>query len=230
MHDPIELNCKHCETHIPARNINIHKAIANCPECDHVFSFEEDLDIARRKPEVVMPKNIESLELRSEINLYRRWWSSKFFGIGFFALFWNGFMIVWYTMALAMEAYPMMLFGTIHALVGIGMIYWVAAGIFNTTEVRATKNRLYIKHRPVPWVGNRELDVSQIDQLYTKMKVTQNKGSTSYSYEVHAVLKGGKQLKLISGLDSSEEALYIEQELERFLGIKDRPVSGEMQV
>ena len=229
MADSTALNCKNCHTHIPAHDININKAIAKCPECDHVFSFEEDIETHLHKPEVIMPKNIEVLELRSELNMYRKWWGPKFLGIGFFALFWNGFMMVWFTMAISSGAYEMAAFGIIHALVGLGMIYWIIAGVFNTTEIRTTKNRFYINHGPVPWRGNREIDVSRINQFFTKMNISQNKNNTSYSYEVHAVLDGGEQIKVLGLMDTPEEALYIEQELERFLNIPDRRVSGEMK-
>lgn len=229
MANSIPLSCKNCDTHISAKDININKAIAKCPECDHVFSFEQDLNVHLHKPEVMMPKNIEVLELRSELNLYRKWWGPKFIGIAFFALFWNGFMVVWFSMAIATGAYPMALFGTIHAIAGLGMIYWVIAGTFNTTEVRTTKNRFYIKHGPIPWRGNREIEVSNISQFFTKMHIQRNDNSTTYSYELHAVLNDGKQIKILGQMDKPEEALYLEQELERFLDIPDRRVSGEFK-
>ncbi len=42
------------------------------------------------------------------------------------------------------------------------------------------------------------------------------------------VTRDGRQGKLLSDLESSEEALYLEQVIERALGIKDQPVRGEI--
>ena len=39
----------------------------------------------------------------------------------------------------------------------------------------------------------------------------------------------GVQERLVDALDSSDQALYLEQEIERFLNIKDAPVVGEMR-
>jgi hypothetical protein len=54
-----------------------------------------------------------------------------------------------------------------------------------------------------------------------------HKNSTSTTYEVYAILQDGARQKLLSGLHEIEQALYIEQEIERFLEIEDRPVRGE---
>ncbi|GAB4440003.1 MAG: hypothetical protein OHK0011_22520 [Turneriella sp.] len=36
-----------------------------------------------------------------------------------------------------------------------------------------------------------------------------------------------RERKIMSGLDSPEEALYLESEVEKYLGITDRAVAGE---
>jgi hypothetical protein len=44
---------------------------------------------------------------------------------------------------------------------------------------------------------------------------------------VSALLRDGRERKIMSGLDSPEEALFVESEIEKYLGITDRPVAGE---
>jgi hypothetical protein len=105
----------------------------------------------------------------------------------------------------------------------------VLAGYLNRTIMTVNRSLFTIKHAPIPWPGNRLLNPLEITQLYCKEQMHRNKGSVSYTYEVHAVLKNNERAKLISGLDSSEQALYIEQEIERFLNIEDQPVRGELQ-
>ena len=50
----------------------------------------------------------------------------------------------------------------------------------------------------------------------------------SYSYSVQAVIKNGETIELISGLPSKDAALFIEQEIEKYLKIEDEPVRGEL--
>lgn len=50
----------------------------------------------------------------------------------------------------------------------------------------------------------------------------------SATYEIHAITHSGRTIKPVSGLESSEQALFIEQEIEKHLNIKDTPVKGEL--
>lgn len=42
------------------------------------------------------------------------------------------------------------------------------------------------------------------------------------------ITNSGNDTKLLSGLKTSEQALYVEQEIEKYLGIKNKPVRGEL--
>ena len=91
---------------------------------------------------------------------------------------------------------------------------------------------LSVRHGPLPWRGNLDLPTDGIEQLFCQNKLRTNRDSdghttTSRQYEVHAVIHGQKQ-KLLGGLHEADQALFVEQRLERFLGIEDRSVSGEM--
>ena len=81
---------------------------------------------------------------------------------------------------------------------------------------------------PIPYPGNRTLDAGQISQLYCRERVRRGKQSTYFTYDVNAAIEGQKEQKIVSGLDESEQALFIEQEIERFLKIPDTYVKGEV--
>jgi hypothetical protein len=106
-------------------------------------------------------------------------------------------------------------------------------GFVNRWEVRVTSDRLSVVHRPLPWPGSAELASPDIEQLYCAHKVTQTKRSggavTYHSYEIRAITKDGRQLKLIGKLQEASQARFVEQQVERFLGIEDRHVPGEFQ-
>jgi hypothetical protein len=175
-----------------------------------------------------MPAKFEVVDAGTGVQLSYRWYSPKYIGLLIFTLFWNGFMIVWHTIALSQGMLMMSLFGLLHTAVGIGVAYSTLAGFLNRTTILAELGFLTIQHHPLPWSGSKQMMTDQIDQLYCKEKVSHSKNGTNYSYEVHAALRDGGQVKLLSGLDVADQALFIEQQLERYLGIKDRSVGGEL--
>jgi len=48
------------------------------------------------------------------------------------------------------------------------------------------------------------------------------------SFSLHALLKNGARMDLLTEQTDRDLVLYIEYAIEEFLGIQDRPVSGEM--
>ena len=70
---------------------------------------------------------------------------------------------------------------------------------------------------------------TDLEQLYSKEHVSRtNKGGVRYSYEVHALTRSGNHVKILGGLSDTEQALFIEQEIEKNLRIEDTPVRGEI--
>ena len=175
----------------------------------------------------------DKLELRNEgsgMEISWRWfgWSVLFMTV--FAVFWDGFLFVWYSIALSTgPALSLMtLFPIIHVAIGVGITYSCLACWINRTSVKVNQGRITVRHGPLPWIGNKELDAASLKQLYTKEKVTTNRNSTTTTYEVHVLTANGRNVKLVSGLEFSEQALYIEQEIERYFRIEDVPVRGQI--
>ncbi len=229
----MQITCKQCGADILAENINIDQMIAKCNFCHAVFRFEDQLEPAQKPPvqtslDVPMPKGIEVLPTGNRLEIIRTWFSLKIIFFTVFTLFWDGFMVVWFAIAISQRQWLMAVFGTIHGTVGLGLFYYVLTGYLNRTIITVNHSLFTIKHAPIPWPGNKLLNPRDITQLYCKEQMHRNKNSTSYTYEVHGILKNTEHAKLITGLDNSEQALYIEQEIERFLNIEDRPVRGEI--
>ncbi len=223
------IKCKNCGANVPTENINIQKALAKCSSCDCVFNFDNQVKVTR--PSVAMPEKFEVLQLRSSLDISYKWYSPMYIFLAFFALFWNGFMAVWYYIALTEGVWMMAIFGVFHLAVGVGLIYTVLAGFFNSTHINATQTRLKFLHEPLWWRGNREIEVSEIDQIFCKLQVNRGKnGSTSLAYHLCMIDVTGKHTKLLTNLETPEQALFLEQELEKFLGIEDRRVAGELEV
>jgi hypothetical protein len=107
---------------------------------------------------------------------------------------------------------------------------YTAAGWLNRTHIVVSRGKLTVRHEPVPWPGNKVLEVSNFKQLYAKKTVTRSsKGGKSVSYGVNALTVGGQDLQLVGGLQNGEQAHFIEQQIEKYLGIQDVYVDGGME-
>lgn len=78
------------------------------------------------------------------------------------------------------------------------------------------------------WFGNKEVGIDDIKQLYTTEKISNNKNGSSARYTVNILTREGKQRKLVSGLQSKEQGIFIEKKIEEVLGIEDEEVAGEV--
>jgi uncharacterized membrane protein (Fun14 family) len=137
-------------------------------------------------------------------------------------------MITWFTIAIMKRQYPMALFGTLHGCVGVGLLYGVLAGYLNKTYIRISYNTIAITHEPLPWFGAKSIVRSDVKQLYSKERVSHSDHGHTHTYSVHVMTRSEKSVELVSGLFSSEEALFVENEIEKYLKIADEPVRGEL--
>lgn len=233
----MDVLCPSCHAVIAADDVNIDRLVAKCRPCNVVFSFAHlvpapSAPAASREPvaraSVTLPEGMTCEDHGATLVVTRRWWSFTTIFLAVFTVLWDGFLVVWFGIALAQGLWFMALFATIHALVGLGLTWFCVASFFNTTTVTADRSRLRVAHGPVPWPGGSELATAGLTQLFTVQHVHRSKNGTSYSYEVAAVLADGRRETILKGVESEAQALFLEQSLERFLGIEDRPVDGEV--
>lgn len=120
-------------------------------------------------------------------------------------------------------------------LASVGIVYFAAVRTLNQHRIRIDSARLRVTQGPLPWPGTRKLDVSDIEQLFsTEYETRVEKGNDSErrfeiqkSYKLSANTRGNGQVTLLRGLSDPLQALWLEQEIERSLGIRDKPMPGE---
>jgi hypothetical protein len=112
-------------------------------------------------------------------------------------------------------------------MVGIVLAYGFIANLLNKTHIYVSEGMISIRKKPLPWFGNTDIDSSDVKQLFSKEVVTHSKNSTHIYYEVQVITNSGRDIKLVGRLDTSEQALYIEQQIEKYLRIEDMPIQGE---
>jgi hypothetical protein len=178
--------------------------------------------------EIGLPEKLEVFQHGSHMEIVLKWFGWRIVVMTGFAIFWDGFLINWYTQVAPRGDRMAMYFPLLHLAVGIGISYYVVAGWCNRTYISVGNGNVSVRHRPIPWFGNTEFDASNLRQLYAKEHVTRSRRGESSSYAVRAVTHDGRNVKLVSGLETSEQALYIEQAIEKYLGIRDAAVVGQI--
>ncbi|QQS30838.1 MAG: hypothetical protein IPM47_07915 [Sphingobacteriales bacterium] len=230
----LKLACEQCGAPVAAVNINIEKAIAKCTQCGCVFSFEKHLPSAepvKERTEIDMPDGIDVLHLASELTLYIKWSSAFNKFLLLFTAIWNSVVMLFVVVAILTGQWIILLFISIHLSVAIGLTYYLIALRFNTTEISVTKQRVTIRHKPiwVPFFKNREVNALDIKQLYTAQYVAGRVNQQpQYAYEVKLITKSDQSIRILHGLKRPVQAQYIEQEIEKYLQIKNVRVEGEL--
>jgi hypothetical protein len=163
------------------------------------------------------------------LNITYRWWSVKYIFLFVFCIAWDSFLIFWYSMATKGAPLIMILFPVGHVAVGIGLTYYTIAGFVNRTVINVNRQWLSVTHGPIPWYGNKRIDIPQVIQLFAEeVRSQNNRSGMSFSYQLNTLLRDNSKLKLLAGLPSPDIALFVEQNIEDYLNIKDQPVIGEM--
>lgn len=225
----VELKCRNCGSQLAPEDISARLAVARCRHCNALFALPASVTNAKPipRPEVELPGRFTIDRANQTLAISWRWFSPAAVFLLFFAIFWNGFLIVWHTIALTQGAWFMSVFGLLHTGVGVFLAYFVAAKFLNRTTVFASKEWLQVRIGPLPWPGRQDLRHEGIRQLFCKEKIKRGKNGTTQTYQVEAVLDGNLRKTLVKGLDNAEQAIFVEQQLEKYLGIGDVPVEGE---
>lgn len=240
----MKLVCASCQRPIPAEDINLDMAIAKCRGCDSVFSFLDTLapasssgTVAEPSLPVPVPKRFRVDEVGKELTISYRWFSPVSFFLIFFCIFWDGFLIVWYAIALGAifggkgepMTWVMAVFPLIHVAVGIGLTYYTIATFFNRTVIRSAGGEVSVRHGPLPWYGNQRVPTSDVRQVYCTEKMRHHKHGHSISYNVNLLRRDQSKATLLSHLSELDEALFIEQKLRECLGLEDEHVAGAIR-
>jgi hypothetical protein len=223
----VELKCKNCGSALSPEDISPQLAAARCGHCNALFAIPQAGPQVIARPDVPLPKGFLLERGMDSVTITRRWFGPLAFILLFFALFWNGFMIVWHAIALGTGMWVMSAFGLIHTGIGLFLVYYVLALFLNSTVIRATPFELVVSTGPLPWKGNKRIAADQVEQLFCKERISHGKNGSSANYRIEAVLRGNVRETLVTGFSDPDQALFVEQEIERHLKIADVPVAGE---
>lgn len=194
-----------------------------------IFSSIEN---PRGRPEYFMPKGTEVLELPSRLEIEldassrsKRYKNNNaivaiivnFMAVAFFLIGIGGNLIVLLFML------PIVVFGLKMGVETLGLF-------FNKRTV--TIEDEHVKITEAPFVIRQlieDIHTQDIDQLFVqryRTNLTVN-GSPVYAHALYLIKKDGTRIKLLDN-SNAETVLYLEQKIERHLGIVDRAVNNDV--
>jgi hypothetical protein len=181
--------------------------------------------------EAPLPERVTVTRDAGILTITYRWFRALHLYFLLFCIFWDGFLVFWYTNVVRhTDGGPSKIglwFPFFHVAVGIGLTYYTLAGLANRTRVVVQSGEIVIQHGPLPWFGNLRIRADGIHQLYREESFSRGRGAGA-SYHLNAITRDHRKLPLIRWVPEADLALYLEQEIEKSLGIEDRRVAGEM--
>lgn len=225
------IKCPECSKKISNEFINLKLGLAQCNSCDVSFSVSPKSNNTKREiKDGEHDLNIYQVGsgLTMSLSWKRETSSFEFLFLGFFAIFWNLVShTVFWTFFNSGKDDSARFFPLIHVLIGLFIIYYFLAKLLNKTIIEINNGTLKVSIKPLPWLGNHELQTSNIEQVYVEKKVSYGKNNTpQVSYQLK-VISEGTHIKIANKMNKYENARMIEQSIEARLGISDIDVENE---
>jgi len=207
--------CPQCNTPITADAIQNKQA--QCPNCHYEFNIARLLkeEEARKKADIKIPHRIKKYIEGDTLVLTRPWKRS----LAVYVLIAMVLMLIYIILK-----YPTMDV-SFYVMCSV-IVYTVFAPLWflNTTYIRVNTTTLTINERPFP-VFMKTVNSDEVKQLYVK---EDRDRIAPYSVMVIVANNSYQTYQTLIGyLPTAEEAWYIEQEIEKHLGIEDVPIAGE---
>jgi hypothetical protein len=223
MSGPEVVKCPNCGAGLGARDYDAQRGVVACSHCNALMTLPSP---AVRRADAPMPKGIRLATEGNATLIERIWRRPVAYVLLVAALIWNAFVVFWIALAGNSDVPGwFFLFPLLHGSAGILLLYSAIAMLVNKTQIYLDRNVVRVTHGPIPWAGNLEIAATEIDQLYCKEKVHHGKhGRVHHTYAIHLAAKSGPPRKLLGTHLTREEALFLEQAMEKALEIKDREI------
>ena len=217
------ISCPKCNCETPAANIDISDKLAKCDNCNVIFSIKEkvvELQTVTLNEEIAKPVGVDILEYNGQLELTldqpvsilhaTSALLSPFLALMFLGIFAGKGVTILVYLSLAFA------FASIYSIVSL--IRYKQNKIF----VTVTQEDLAIEYRPKNFINDKTYSAKSIEQLFVK----KDHNGLCLQMVVNEI-EGQKTQRLIGRFSDITKAKYIEQEIERYLGIKNKRISGE---
>lgn len=220
-------NCYLCGALLFEHNIDSQTGLAHCPDCHAIFSVNLPQNGKPALDTIDMPKGFTSTRDDDGLHLIYRWRKGSLPVQVLSVALINIFVLWWLADAFNQRRIDLAALGLVFLAFGIWTIASLLLTLFNRTHIRVSLNQLTVRSGPFSISSSQAMPREQIKQVY----VVQFKNGTGrhrrISYRVQAALFDYPDMVIVPHLGDSTDALYIEQQIERFLSLRDVRVAGE---
>src|SRR6188768_3173904 len=220
-----EVHCGSCQAVVGPANIDVQRELATCTRCGRLTDLRApqapaqahlELVKPRARPPVQLPVGMSMTSMPDKLIIRRRWLRQKHWFLLFIIGGAGAYVAYLWT---TLEPSAWLILGTLFVL---SWNYNLAAMFLNSTAITAAGDGVSVQHGPLPslFARNTAAAKAQIEQLYVV--------TFGAAFAVEAKLTSGPPLRLVAPLITADQALFVEQTLERALGITDFAVEGEL--
>lgn len=237
----MSLTCPYCNSPIPAENIQLNPLVAKCKSCRAIFgnlppaeappvtpTYSSEADGERLT--IPLPKSFSVTHKAGELVIEYPWLQGDVIPSAIFAVIWNVIMLIWVLDTIRNERWGLLALVSFFVVMSPVLLYVTVAGVINMSTLRVAAGELIRQHGPLPVGRPLRLAASTIRQLFSREEVRHNKQMLAYRvYSVLVITTTDQYLTLVENLPAPEQALYIEQQIERALRIPDKAVPNEFR-
>ena len=210
------LICENCAAPIPASGVDRRFQLATCGHCSAIFDINSEVETG-----LLFNDPPAGVQVDKQDDRWRASWHS------------NGEAITLVVVAISLLAAGMLMmdgwsYGLLLVILALAFLV-LAHHEIRITSVELTRSSLVVESRLGFWrkCYRQELDPSGIEQVFVAER-------RPGRFALHVVTADNRHQNIaaeaIGGDLAMPIAFYLEQEIERFLGLRDRPVSGESAV
>ncbi|MCK5686550.1 hypothetical protein KAJ27_20610 [bacterium] len=210
--------CPNCCRVVPKEDVERDQGFVTCQNCSNSFDLSIGEDTYEKKKKfkdaVALPDGIKLEKDKTILTVIISFKKTIFplYAFLFVMLIYHNLPSIFTnsTLSLVLE-------------IGVGIIlsYTALAATFNKTTLKVTTKSIDIKHSPIPWPTQKNIMSKDIDQIFCKMKSFRRHLTNYYSYGVFVKPIMGNPISLLENLKTSDQGLYIVQEIEKILSIED---------
>lgn len=224
------MQCKFCQFDIPAADIELSQRLAKCRSCNQVFVIDLPAALVDLPPDSggetelpARPEKVQVVDENGQGYMQWRWFHWMAFGLLFFCIAWDSFLVFWYANALFWGGgiggvnLIAVIFPIVHVAVGVGLTYYTLCLFFNRTQVIYDGNFVSKRSGPIPTFRNRSYAREEIKRLESDFKTQTNKGSTHFTYHLYVVGTDNVRKPLLSNETDMALVRYVQRQLELWL-------------
>lgn len=225
------LMCPNCYKILNPKDVDIISQKGHCSQCNTDFALNEATVLYEPKPNVEFPGGMEVVESKEELRIKMKWrdisYGLKFYSTFSFLILGISTLLLLFTWGMDISELTKLVLWNIFGLI---LSYIALVYMTNETNILVNKDYIDINHGPLFYIKlDEKIRVKDIDQLYVECKRYQSSRGEARAINFKVKKKNGRSFDLLKGLGSVEHYQYLEQEIERYLGIEDKQVRDELK-